>query len=95
MTIEERVLERLPDEVKCKLNCLNYGCDWSEICYHPMAILMNVVIDELSMEQYDIDFYSCVEVINKVTNLGFVSNEYDDDWDERDRKLEDLFYGYC
>ena len=91
MAIEERVLERLPEDVKMKLDVLNYGSVWHEYAYYPMSVLVDVVIDELSDGgRKDVCYSGFLEVINKITGLGFVENG-DRDWDKRDGKLEELF----
>ena len=90
-TVEERVLERLPEDVKMKLNVLNYGSVWYEYAYYPMSVLVDIVIDEMSDGgRKDVCYSGFLEVINKITGLGFVEN-WNEYWDDRDKELERLF----
>lgn len=92
-TVEERVLERLPEDVKMKLNVLNYGSDWHEVAYYPMSVLVDTAIDEMGEGGWNRNVceYGVLEVVNKITGLGFVQ-EGDEDWDKRDGTLEELIY---
>jgi hypothetical protein len=92
--IVEKVRERLPQEIVMKLNCTCYGAPWYETSYYPFKVLVKTICDVFNEERLFhpyTDFYDCVEVVNEITGLGFVADEDDENWDDRDLELEYLF----
>ena len=96
MDIVETVRERLPQEIMLKLNCVSYSSHWYESAYYPFMVLVKTICDVLYEEKNKCcEYDECVDVVNEITGLDLFLYESDDNWDEDDERLYDLFSSNC
>lgn len=93
--IVEKVREKLPQEIIMKLNCVSYGSHWYESAYYPFMVLVKTICDVLHNEKNKCEFDDCVDLVNEITGLSFVSDEDSDYWETDEERLEILFDSVC
>ena len=94
MNIVDMIRERLPQEIRMKLNCVCNGGHWYESAYFPFKILVETICDVIYEEKNDCcEYGECVDVVNEITGLSFEKDE--DYYEEDDDELESLFYSIC
>ena len=93
--IVEIVKERLPQEILMKLNCTSCGSYWYETSFYPFTVLLETIYDVFVENNiFRTSYYildDCVDVVNEITGLGFVTDPGSVWWDESDDRLLELY----